>query len=102
VPDEISALLEEIEDPSALADYLAANVSLKTEERQRLLEQLDSGKRLEQISLALASQLEVLELSHKIQGRVQESVEKNQREYFLQEQLKAIQSELGKDDARTE
>jgi ATP-dependent Lon protease len=102
VPDEVSALLEEIEDPSALADYLAANISLKTEERQKLLEELDPGKRLERISLALASQLEVLELSHKIQGRVQESVEKSQREYFLQEQLKAIQSELGKDDSRAE
>ncbi|MGD0077661.1 MAG: endopeptidase La [Sedimentisphaerales bacterium] len=102
VPDEISSLLEEIEDPSALSDYLAANVSLKTEERQKLLEELDAAKRLERISLALANQLEVLELSHKIQGRVQESVEKNQREYFLQEQLKAIQSELGKDDSRAE
>jgi ATP-dependent Lon protease len=102
VPDEISALLEEIEDPSALADYLAANISLKTAERQKLLEELDPAKRLKQISVALASQLEVLELSHKIQGRVRESVEKNQREYFLQEQLKAIQTELGKDDGRTE
>ena len=102
VPEEVSALLEEIEDPSALADYLAANISLKTEERQKLLEELDAGKRLERISVALANQLEVLELSHKIQGRVRESVEKSQREYFLQEQLKAIQTELGKDDGRGE
>jgi len=102
VPEEVSALLEEIEDPSSLADYLAANISLKTEERQKLLEELDAGKRLERISVALANQLDVLELSHKIQGRVRESVEKNQREYFLQEQLKAIQTELGKDDGRGE
>jgi ATP-dependent Lon protease len=102
VPEEVSALLEEIDDPSALADYLAANISLNTEERQKLLEELDAGKRLEKISLALANQLEVLELSNKIQGRVRESVEKNQREYFLQEQLKAIQIELGKEDARAE
>ncbi len=102
VPEEIAALLEEIEDPSALADYLAANISLRTGERQKLLEELNPTKRLEQISVALANQLEVLELSHKIQGRVRESVEKNQREYFLQEQLKAIQTELGKDDGRTE
>jgi ATP-dependent Lon protease len=67
-----------------------------------LLEELDPGKRLERISLVLASQLEVLELSHKIQGRVRESIDKNQREYFLQEQLKAIQSELGQKDLRTE
>jgi len=102
VPEEISALLEEIDDPSALADYLAANISLRTDERQKLLEELDPAKRLEDISLALANQLEVLELSNKIQGRVRESVEKSQREYFLQEQLKAIQTELGKEDSRTE
>lgn len=102
VPEEVSALLEEIDDPSALADYLAANISLNTEERQKLLEVLDAAKRLERISLALANQLEVLELSNKIQGRVRESVEKNQREYFLQEQLKAIQTELGKEDSRAE
>jgi ATP-dependent Lon protease len=102
VPEEVSALLEEIEDPSALADYLAANISLKTDERQKLLEELDAAKRLERISVALANQLDVLELSHKIQGRVRESIEKSQREYFLQEQLKAIQTELGKDDGRGE
>ncbi len=102
VPEEVSALLEEIDDPSALADYLAANISLRTAERQKLLEELDSSERLEKISVVLANQLEVLELSHKIQGRVRESVEKSQREYFLQEQLKAIQTELGKDDGRTE
>jgi ATP-dependent Lon protease len=102
VPEEISSLLEEIEDPSALADYLAANISLRTEERQKFLAELDPAKRIEQISIALANQLEVLELSNKIQGRVRESVEKNQREYFLQEQLKAIQTELGKDDSRAE
>ena len=102
VPEEVSSLLEEIEDPSALADYLAANISLKTEERQKLLEELDPAERLERISVELANQLDVLELSHKIQGRVRDSVEKSQREYFLQEQLKAIQTELGKEDSRAE
>ena len=102
VPEEASVLLENIENPSALADFLASNLSLSIPEKQQLLEELDSVKRLEKISVALAAQLEVLELSHKIQGRVRESIEKNQREYFLQEQLKAIQSELGKDDLRNE
>ena len=64
-------------------------------QKQALLEELDPGKRLETISVILAHQLEVLELSHKIQGRVSESIDKTQREYFLQEQLKAIQTELG-------
>ncbi len=102
VPEEASFLLENIEDPSSLADFLAANLSLPIAEKQKLLEELDATKRLEKISLALANQLEVLELSHKIQGRVRDSVDKSQREYFLQEQLKAIQSELGKGDLQTE
>ncbi len=102
IPEEASILLENIENPSALADFLAANLSVDVAKKQQLLEELDATKRLEKISFALASQLEVLELSHKIQGRVRESIDKNQREYFLQEQLKAIQSELGKADSRTE
>jgi ATP-dependent Lon protease len=102
VPEEASVLLENIENPSALADFLAANLGLPLPEKQQLLEDLDATRRLEKISVALASQLEVLELSHKIQGRVRDSIDKNQREYFLQEQLKAIQSELGQEDRRTE
>ncbi|MBN1359147.1 MAG: endopeptidase La [Sedimentisphaerales bacterium] len=102
VPEEASVLLENIEEPSALADYLAANLSMDVSEKQALLEELDPVKRLERISVVLAHQLEVLELSHKIQGRVRESIDKSQREYFLQEQLKAIQSELGQQDVRSE
>ena len=102
VPEEASVLLENIDNPSALADFLAANLSLRIIEKQQLLEELDATKRLEKVSVVLASQLEVLELSHKIQGRVRDSIEKNQREYFLQEQLKAIQSELGQADRQTE
>lgn len=102
VPEEASVLLENIENPSALSDFLAANLNLRIAEKQELLEEIDATKRLEKISVALANQLEVLELSHKIQGRVRESVDKSQREFFLQEQLKAIQSELGQGDRQTE
>ncbi len=102
VPEEASVLLENIENPSALADFLAANLSINIATKQQLLEELNATKRLEQISVILANQLEVLELSYKIQGRVRESIDKNQREYFLQEQLKAIQTELGQKDLRTE
>ena len=102
VPEEASVLLENIENPSALADFLAANLSLPIAEKQQLLERLDAVRRLEKISFVLANQLEVLELSHKIQGKVRESVDKSQREYFLQEQLKAIQTELGKEDLQAE
>lgn len=102
VPEEASILLENIETPSALSDFLASNLNISVTEKQQLLEELDAQKRLETISVALANQLEVLELSHKIQGQVKQSVEKSQREYFLNEQLKAIQTELGQDDKRTE
>jgi ATP-dependent Lon protease len=102
VPEEASVMLENIENPSALADFLAANLHSPVVEKQQLLEELDPEKRLAKISIALANQLEVLELSNKIQGQVKESIDKSQREYFLQEQLKAIQAELGQADRRTE
>lgn len=102
VPEEAAVFLENIEDPSSLADFLAANLNIKIPEKQRLLEELDASKRLSLISIALANQLEVLELSNKIHSQVRESVDKSQREYFLQEQLKAIQNELGKEDRHTE
>jgi ATP-dependent Lon protease len=102
VPEEASVMLENIDNPSALADFLAANLSLDVTQKQQLLEELDAARRLERISFILANQLEVLELSHKIQGRVKESIDKNQREYFLQEQLKAIQTELGQKDLRSD
>ena len=102
VPEETSMLLENIQDPSALADFLAATLNIPIDEKQLLLEELDAHKRLVHISVALANQLEVLELSHKIQGQVRDSIDKSQREYFLQEELKAIQAELGQDDRKTE
>jgi len=102
VPEEAALLLENIENPSALADFLAANLSMGTTEKQKLLEEPNAAKRLEKISKELVKQLEVLELSHKIQGKVRDSIEKNQREYFLQEQLKAIRHELGEEDRQIE
>jgi ATP-dependent Lon protease len=102
VPEEATLLLENIQDPSALADFLAATLNIPIAEKQELLEEADAYKRLEKISLALANQLEVLELSHKIHGQVRQSIDKSQREYFLQEELKAIQAELGQDDRKTE
>ncbi len=102
IPDEASILLDNIQDASALADFLAATLNITLEEKQQLLEEPNASRRLETVSLALANQLEVLELSHKIQGQIRDSVDKSQREYFLQEELKAIQEELGQTDRRTE
>ncbi len=102
VPDEAAGLLESIDDPSALADFLSATLSITVEHKQDLLEEIDANKRLALISVALANQLEVLELSHKIQGQIRDSIDKSQREYFLQEEMKAIQAELGETDKRTQ
>jgi len=102
VPEEASMLLENIQDPSALADFLAATLNIPIPDKQALLEEPDAAKRLEEISVDLANQLEVLELSHKIQGQVRDSIEKSQREYYQQEELKAIQAELGQEDRKSE
>jgi ATP-dependent Lon protease len=95
IPDEVNVVLSNIEDPSALADFLAANINISHAEKQSLLETIDVHERLQKLSLTLAEQIELLEMSAKIQQRVSSSIDKSQREYYLQEQLKAIQSELG-------
>ena len=102
LPEEAAILLDNVDSPSALVDFLAATLSISTEEKQELLEETNANRRLEIISVHLANQLELLELSHKIQGQVRDSIDKSQREYYLQEELKAIQAELGQEDRRTE
>ena len=94
-PDEAAQVLNSITNPSALADFLAANLQADTAEKQRLLEELDVEKRLRMIAARLATQLDVLELQNKIQSQVKENIDKSQRRYYLQEQMKAIRKELG-------
>jgi ATP-dependent Lon protease len=94
-PDEAAQVLASITQPSALADFLAANLQAETVEKQRMLEELDVEKRLGLIAARLATQLDVLELQSKIQSQVKENIDKSQRRYYLQEQLKAIRKELG-------
>ena len=94
-PDEAAQVLNSITNPSALADFLAANLQADTAEKQRLLEELDVEKRLRLIAARLATQLDVLELQSKIQSQVKENIDKSQRRYYLQEQMKAIRKELG-------
>ncbi len=95
IPDDAKQVLHGIEKPGPLADFLSANLPLGLVYRQELLETLEVTERLKKVSLAAASQLEVLELSHKIQKQVHEQVDRTQREYYLREQMKAIQQELG-------
>src|SRR5207244_1193499 len=100
VSDDALAILNNIEKPSSLADFLAANLNLKLIDKQELLETFDVPDRLRKINAALATQIEILELSEKIQGQVKSQIDKSQREYFLHEQLRAIQKELGETDGR--
>jgi ATP-dependent Lon protease len=101
VPEEASVILNNITHAGALADFLAANLNISTENKQSILETLPIKNRLELVNTSLANQLDVLELSSKLQDQVKESINKTQRQYFLQEQLKAIQKELGESDQRT-
>jgi ATP-dependent Lon protease len=98
LPEELQIAAANVDDPGALANLVASTLRLKTEEKQRLLELTDVEARLREISAILNRELEVFELGSKIQSQVQEEMEKGQREFFLRQQLKAIQEELGEGD----
>ena len=98
LPDELQIAAANVDDPSLLSHLVASTMRLKTEEKQELLETVDVGERLRKISVILNRELEVIELGSKIQSQVQSEMEKGQREYFLRQQLKAIQEELGEAD----
>jgi ATP-dependent Lon protease len=99
LPEELQLAAANVEDPSALCNLVASTLRLKTEEKQRLLELTNVEERLRAVSATLNRELEVFELGSKIQSQVQEEMEKGQREFFLRQQLKAIQDELGEGDA---
>jgi ATP-dependent Lon protease len=95
LPAETAVQLSEIEDASRLSDAVAANLALKVSDKQTLLVELNSGKRLEMVFAFMEGELGVLQVEKKIRSRVKRQMEKTQREYYLNEQLKAIQRELG-------
>ncbi len=95
VPGEILTTLSGIENPSRLADSIAAHMSLKIEDKQQILEMESVAERLEQLMAKMESEMDLLEVEKRIRGRVKNQMEKNQREYYLNEQIKAIQKELG-------
>jgi ATP-dependent Lon protease len=98
LPEELQLAVANLDDPSALAHLIAGALRISTEEKQELLEQVDVGKRLRRLSEVLARELEVVQLGTKIQSQVQSELDKGQREFYLREQLKAIQQELGEGD----
>jgi ATP-dependent Lon protease len=98
LPEELSVMVANVEDPVMLSHLIAGALRLPTAEKQSLLEELDVTKRLRRLSEVLARELEVAEIGTKIQSQVQSELDKGQREYFLRQQLKAIQDELGEGD----
>ncbi|HEY8086141.1 MAG TPA: endopeptidase La, partial [Methylophilaceae bacterium] len=98
IPPEILTSLASIEDAGRLADTITAHLSLKLEEKQKILEMFDVVQRLEHLLGLLEAELDILQVEKRIRGRVKRQMEKSQREYYLNEQVKAIQKELGEQE----
>ena len=101
LPDELQIVVVNTGHPGKLADLIASNLNLSVEEKQKIIETIDIKQRLEILTVFVNRELEVLEMGSKIQDQVQTELGKNQREYFLREQLRAIQKELGIGDERS-
>jgi ATP-dependent Lon protease len=101
LPD-VMGVIEGIEEPGRLADLVASNIGLKTEQAQEILEIMNPVQRLKRVSEILGREIELLTVQQKIQSEARGEIDKTQREYFLREQLKAIQKELGEIDERAE
>jgi ATP-dependent Lon protease len=102
LPEDAYVFAMNIDQPGWLADLMAQALSLEVSERQEVLETLDVAARLQRVSVLLAKELDVLELEDRIHSQVQEELDRTQREYFLREQMKAIQHELGESDIYTQ
>jgi ATP-dependent Lon protease len=101
LPDELSVAAMNIPAPGNLADFIAAHIGLKQGERQEILETLDVAQRIKKLTEYINRELEILELGTKIQSQIKGEMDKAQREFYLREQLKAIQKELGEADERS-
>jgi ATP-dependent Lon protease len=102
LPIEIAFSLSSVEDPVLFADIIASHIQVKTPERQELLELLNPEERMEQLLRILMRETELLEMERSIHDKVRREIERNNKEYYLKEQLKAIQTELGQPDAANE
>jgi ATP-dependent Lon protease len=98
LPEELQLAVANLDDPTSLSHLIAGALRISTEEKQELLESVDVTKRLRRLSEILTRELEVVQLGSKIQSQVESEIDKGQREYFLRQQLKAIQEELGQGD----
>lgn len=103
IPPEVLTSLNSIDDPARLADTIAAHMPLKLADKQSVLEMSDVNERLEYLMAMMESEIDLLQVEKRIRNRVKKQMEKSQREYYLNEQMKAIQKELGEmDDAPDE
>jgi ATP-dependent Lon protease len=98
LPEELQLAVANLDEPSALSHLISGALRISTEEKQELLETVDVTRRLRRLSQILTRELEVVQLGSKIQSQVESEIDKGQREYFLRQQLKAIQEELGEED----
>src|SRR5699024_1408279 len=98
MPKEAGQMVDGVDDPGQLCDFVAANMDISVQEKQEILQTLDLKDRLQLVVTLLARQLEVLRVSDKIQSQIKEEIDKNQREYYLRQQLKAIKEQLGELD----
>jgi ATP-dependent Lon protease len=101
LPDELQVVVMNIKDAGKAADLIASNLNVSLEEKQDLLSTLDVRGRLEKLVTILNREIELLELGHKIQSQVQSELNKNQKEFYLRQQMKAIQKELGEGDGKS-
>jgi len=100
LPDELQVVAMNIKDPGKVTDLIASNLNVSVEEKQELLATLEVRKRLERLTTILNREIELLELGQKIQSQVQDELSKNQKDFYLRQQMRAIQKELGEGDPR--
>ena len=101
LPTEISVAAMNITEPGRLADFVAPHLNLNSEEKQEILELVDVSERIKRLTTFINRELEILELGTKIQSQIKGEMDRAQREFYLREQMKAIQRELGEVDERT-
>ncbi len=99
ISEEVADAVRDLDQPGELADVIAANVLTHLEDRQQILDELDTASRLEKLCTMLARETELADVEKQVQARIKKQIEKNQKDYYLREQIRAIQTELGDDEA---
>lgn len=101
LPNELNSIIQSINEPGKLADIIASSLNLTLEERQEMLEIIDIGARLKKLNVLLNREIEIQELGNRIQTQIKDEMDKSQKEYFIRQQMRALQKELGETDDRT-